>query len=82
MTELEATSNIIESQSLETNDRRPGTSARQKAAANELLKEVDEFPPHAEIAHGDLLRDALHNPRANLLPAAVKSGDDHDHAAN
>lgn len=55
MTELEATSNIIESQSLVTNDRRLGTSAPQKAAANELLKEVEEFPPHAEIAHGDLL---------------------------
>ena len=27
-------------------------------------------------------KEALHNPRASLLPAALKSGDHHAHAAN
>jgi hypothetical protein len=55
MTELEETPNILEARSLGANTRRTAASTPREPAAGEQLREVDEFPAHAEIEHGDLL---------------------------
>ncbi len=55
MTELEETPNILEARSLGTNTRRTAATTPREPAASEQLREVDEFPAHAEIEHGDLL---------------------------
>lgn len=53
--ELEETADILETRSLGTNARRPAASTHREPAVSEQLREVEEFPAHTEIEHGELL---------------------------
>lgn len=53
--ELEETADILETRTLGTNTRRRTASTHREPAMGEQLREVEEFPWHTEIEHGELL---------------------------